>query len=803
MTNRDLSPSISPDGKITDLNFLLRKLTKGQPERKCYEQFPRIKSGKWLIVLSVFLLYGFKASGQNLTRQMVNQLLIELQQSKPDTNRVRILVELGKFHVYKQGEYKLDLDSSFFYLEHARLLSDSLRSIKWKHASESMLVIVLMERGKDSLAASRFSQLIEDCRKTDDKENEAVSLFRLGVWLSTQSHNTDEAVSDLAKASLIYKEIKNRPKAIEAERQIAFIHFNAGKTDLAEKELLEVINGYKAIRYPKLHYTYNLLSTVYRVKGDFNNGLKYAILTIESMNASHDTSRAAYFYGDLARMYMEVGKHVMEIEWYKKAIATWRQQKLAEFGMYLAEGYVIGDMIAHKKIAQALNYVRKSAIEIPPVTVIDSACIAENMAVCYNALHEFPLAEKYYLESLQLYTRSNMNFEVSQEATRAAGTFYLEQKQYDKAGFYLCQTLKFNPQKLSLAAIRDVHYMLYQVDSAKGDYLSALAHYRLHKILNDSLFNKTKIREIEELQIQFQTVEKERDFQLLSNKSKLQQTRLQQADQNQKVALAGTLLMILIAGLIYNQYRIKQKSNKLLQRQQTEISHKNDDLQNLLAEKEWLLKEIHHRVKNNLQIVISLLNTQAIYIDNNVALDAIRESKHRMHSISLIHQKLYQSENLACVDMFDYISELVKFLQDSFDIRNKVGIDLQVEPLELDVAHAVPIGLILNEAITNAIKYAFPGPARGKITITLDELDDRTIYLVIEDNGVGLPEQFDLAKINSLGMNLMKGLTTQLRGDFRLNNDKGLAIHIVLPKKLVNEMSEDLESWPFNNNNEC
>src|SRR6185369_1941097 len=125
-----------------------------------------------------------------------------------------------------------------------------------------------------------------------------------------------------------------------------------------------------------------------------------------------------------------------------------------------------------------------------------------------------------------------------------------------------------------------------------------------------------------------------------------------------------------------------QKSSNL-------ISRKNEQLQHFLNEKEWLLKEIHHRVKNNLQIVMSLLNPQSAYIDNEPALTAIHDSQHRVHAMSLIHQKLYNSENVSSINMSLYIQELVTYLSDSFNTRQQIRFELAIEPLEMDVSQAV------------------------------------------------------------------------------------------------------------------
>jgi two-component sensor histidine kinase len=250
------------------------------------------------------------------------------------------------------------------------------------------------------------------------------------------------------------------------------------------------------------------------------------------------------------------------------------------------------------------------------------------------------------------------------------------------------------------------------------------------------------------------------------------------------IILSGVCVLLIILGLLYNQYRLKQKANK-------EISNKNLALQILLNEKEWLLKEIHHRVKNNLQIVMSLLNTQSAYLDNEAALSAIRESQHRMQAMSLIHQKLYLSDNVTTIHMPAYIRELVNYLKDSYDIGYQIYFELEIDPINLDVAQAVPLGLILNEAVTNAIKHAFPEKQTGTLTIRFFPQGNDLLMLSIADNGVGLPLGFDASKIKSLGMNLMRGLSKQLGGDFILESRKGLSISITFKDEKI--MSTDAQ----------
>ncbi|MDO1449696.1 DUF6377 domain-containing protein [Rhodocytophaga aerolata] len=248
-------------------------------------------------------------------------------------------------------------------------------------------------------------------------------------------------------------------------------------------------------------------------------------------------------------------------------------------------------------------------------------------------------------------------------------------------------------------------------------------------------------------------------------------------------AIVITLSFVLLTGLTV----IIVKQVKKLKSQQKVIRKKNRTLQqiltekeDLLAEKEWLLKEIHHRVKNNLHMVTSLLESQSAYLEDN-ALSAIRDSQHRVFAMSLIHQKLYQSEKVASIDMSVYLHELVQYLQDSFDTNQHIRFQFHLEPIELNVSQAVPIGLILNEAITNAVKHAFPPATDGIITVEMTETEEHEFLLSVADNGIGYPADFHLQKANSLGIKLMKGLSEDIGAQFKIKShpDDGTRVSIV------------------------
>jgi len=209
----------------------------------------------------------------------------------------------------------------------------------------------------------------------------------------------------------------------------------------------------------------------------------------------------------------------------------------------------------------------------------------------------------------------------------------------------------------------------------------------------------------------------------------------------------------------------------------TQLSEMEAKYAKLLLEKEWLMKEVHHRVKNNLQLVISLLNMQTGYMKDEFALDAFGDIGSRIRAISLIHQRMYQEQNnMAVVNMQDYITELTGSLGNGPLAEYPVGYRLDIAPIGLDVSQSMPVGLILNEAITNAIKHAFSRQLDAVISISMSQQEDPLICLTVSDNGRGLPDSFDLEADASMGLQLIKVLSDQLDGSLQLESRNGFTL---------------------------
>ncbi len=202
-----------------------------------------------------------------------------------------------------------------------------------------------------------------------------------------------------------------------------------------------------------------------------------------------------------------------------------------------------------------------------------------------------------------------------------------------------------------------------------------------------------------------------------------------------------------------------------------------ESLKTSLGEKDALLKEIHHRVKNNLQIISSLLNMQSHHISDPEGIDVFKTSMDRIRSMALIHERLYGSKNLASIQFPGYVNDLVQGLLATYSVGRKVNLNLHVEPISFNVDNAIPLGLIINELVSNALKHAFSEGTEGVITVSL-HMKGKNAVLVVSDNGKGFPADVDFTDTQSLGMQLVVTLVEQLDGAIELKRDKGTEFRI-------------------------
>jgi two-component sensor histidine kinase/sensor domain CHASE-containing protein len=238
----------------------------------------------------------------------------------------------------------------------------------------------------------------------------------------------------------------------------------------------------------------------------------------------------------------------------------------------------------------------------------------------------------------------------------------------------------------------------------------------------------------------------------------------------------------MLQGLEHSQAEQKKSQDELKRNRdhlEEIVESRTVQLNNSIQEKEVLLREIHHRVKNNMQIVSSLLKLQSQNIEDKKYRDIFIDSQNRIQAMALIHQKLYQSESIAQINFKEYIDGIVSNIFESYGQKSNIIFDINIENIHIKIDYAVPCGLIINELVTNSFKYAFPDGRQGKIKISVKSNDNDMIQISISDNGIGIPKDMDIRNTKSLGLKLITGLAeNQLHGEIILKRERGTEFQI-------------------------
>jgi len=604
---------------------------------------------------------------------------------------------------------------------------------------------------------------------------------------STEADDREKAIVLAQRAREMAARVRLPEKEISALFYIATAHYLQDKKG-AQQEYLDVLAKYRAIGFRNLHYVLYMLSNYERNAGNNEKALYYSMETIKSMRSTGDTLAAGDFYAWHSIILQRIDEFQQSIDYGRLAIQAYSVHP-GDMPISSIINMTAVSFRKMKRYPEAIQFLEQNLRAYPPETGYDNVSNYVSLGELYTDSKEFAKAERYLLRAKAL--NKNNDFPAPM-LNRDIGRMYLESHQYEKARPFLNASLDDSKNSDSYSSY--VHYLLFLVDSAAGHYLDAMNHLHKKNALLDSSVEQSKKKEIQKLLIQFQTKEKEdklkmqdKDIALLNQKAALQKSELSRSNLIKNIMIGSAVLISLIAFLIYRSYRNKQKSNRM-------IMQKNEALQRLVKEKEWLLKEVHHRVKNNLHTVICLLESQAHYLDND-ALKAIETSQHRIYAMSMIHQKIYQSEDIKTIDMANYLPEFIGYLRESFGCLAHIQFHLAIDPVKMSVAQAIPVALIVNEAVTNSIKYAFPGKRRGEISVVLRQEGER-IVLSVADNGIGINKELREAGFNSLGIELMKGLSQEIKGEITIETAKGTWIRVVFKKDRLVEMQPVAELSP-------
>jgi len=406
----------------------------------------------------------------------------------------------------------------------------------------------------------------------------------------------------------------------------------------------------------------------------------------------------------------------------------------------------------------------KSEVDIMEANLLSSK-IRGNIGKCHLLLDEYKDAIPFLKQSIDEMTKYSNGMYTTDivENRLAIVECYLQLNDLGKATDFLSDDMqpRKTENKIKLNRLLSMYYDMTE------DYENAAFYLRKNIRINDSIsIHESELRKQQLATVMAEEKANTRSI-MAAQKQALEEQRNEMIEQDERINLVFISLIFTLlgfAGLVYAY--LKSIKNQRLIAEQKHI------IENSLVEKDSLLKEIHHRVKNNLQMVSSLLSLQTKNTKSKAAINALEEGKSRVKAMALIHQKLYQNDDLSVIEMQGYIESLINSVQSVYKKGgHNINITIDAEGVELDIDRAIPFGLILNELVSNSFKYAFPhDEENGKIYIHLRKMGDKEGFFEYSDNGVGLPEDTEERTNSSMGIRLMNRLANQLQT--RLNIDK-------------------------------
>ncbi|WP_311948090.1 histidine kinase dimerization/phosphoacceptor domain -containing protein [Mucilaginibacter terrae] len=735
------------------------------------------------------------AQTSNLDELPMPVLRQKLATSTNDTNKVQVQLALGHLMLQKPVSVERDIDSARKFASQASVLS---RQLNYHFGIINSMLLnseIATNQGDRETGLKIAQNVLAFSQKHHNSDGEARSYHLIAqCYQRSDPVELHKRIFYINKSIAIFRKNRNALWLSYLLTANADLLFQAGRTTEGLRLLFEALNLGKGVSRRTVEGIYwNIGRTSFRL-GDYTNALKYNLLALRTAREVNDTTlQISVINHFIASTYIKMQDYGRAIPYSLEVLKLAKRYNDSDF-VNTELPVLASEYMHNKQVSKALSILNELKSR--------AHSNLENLSVSVDFLNNLIYAKRLveadqYAQEVKrlLALIPPDNLKEVMNAYNALASYYSETGQVKQAYHYTELYANMAHKLNYIAGIRTAEYRYYKLVSLKGDLKSAMAHLLKEQEIKDSIDNAEKAYQISLLHIENETLEKNRHIDSLTRQAQIKDSKLKRNQLIQNVTIAGAVMLLTITGLIYSRYRLKQRSNNLLTLQKSEIDEKNTALQHLvidknelledkdrlLLEKDLLLKEVNHRVKNNLQIVMNLLHSQSVYLSNESAQQAILESQNRVRSIALIHDQLYKTEHISQINLSSYIKELILSLDDSLNQKtNNVAIVCNIENIALDVSQAIPLGIVLNEMVTNALKYAFPNDKIGSIKIVVKQTGS-FIEMQISDNGVGLPADFDLESTKTLGITLLKGLTAQLKGTFAAENNNGLTITLRFP----------------------
>lgn len=501
------------------------------------------------------------------------------------------------------------------------------------------------------------------------------------------------------------------------------------------------------------------IGVVFYYKGQLDSALHYYLASEPKFESINDEPNLSRLYNNLGRIYEKTNQleHALEVSRNSIAIKERLEDTKGLLNTYTNMSSIFQRLDSYDSALFYSNKCIKRAKEIGDMSAYKSELV--NIGIIYKNLDNKNKAVAAFKEAESLIIDKEDPYVLSQ-IYHNLGEYYFDQNELDNANFYIKKTREILLEDDYLETALKHYHLDYAYNKKRGDTASAFISLEKYLSLNEKFISQELVNKTSELEQLYQKEKREFEIEALNAENQLKSLTI---EKNLRERNGLVLLSLLVLGsslLLYKLYSNKQKS---------------------LKERDLLLKEIHHRVKNNLQIISSLLNLQADSLESDTAKDAVKEGQHRVKSMALIHQKLYSAQDVRGVYVQDYLENLSAELFRAFGVDpEKISWEINASGLKLDIDTVIPLGLIINELITNALKYAFNEVENGLLKIEINQVGEK-LHVLVQDNGQGMDEK-EIERANSFGWRMITSLCRKLKAEISFKNDNGTRVQLALSR---------------------
>lgn len=518
----------------------------------------------------------------------------------------------------------------------------------------------------------------------------------------------------------------------------------------------------------------NNIGFIYDDKGEVVNALDYYHKSLKIREKINDKHGIAETFNNIGIIYINQGDLDRALEYYQKSLAV--KETLNDKKSLATTLNNIGAIYRNKQnINLAFRYYNKSlALRQSINDKVGIAVSLSNIGSVYKAENKLDSALYFYLESLKIREEINDKPGLIKIHTNISDLEF-ELKNIESAKMHGLLSLNLAKELGLIEGIRNSAKFLSDIYKYEKKWEQAFTMQELYYQMKDSIRNtSTELSAIKQ-QSQYDLERAAKENELLVKENDIQQLKTMRNRILAIFFIVAFIFTLIIVLYIYRGYRKKVVINELLEIQKNEAQRKNE-------EKNMMLKEIHHRVKNSLQVVSSLIRLQANEVDDERIEKMFEETQNRVLSIARLHEQMYNSENLKEINIKTHFTPLIKDLVKDYNMGVKINLNIDLPNVEMSSKTLIPLGLIINEMISNSLKYAFDGKTEGNISVEIKPITAIMYEMTIGDNGVGMPKDFDFENSTSLGTQLIHIFTEQLNGTIKRLEKEGTFFKIEFEK---------------------